>query len=155
MSVGGKPLGRVVFGLRDDVVPKTAANFRTLATGEKGFGYAGSIIHRVVPQFMIEGGDFVNSNGTGGESIYGARFDDENFTLKHTGPGVLSMANNGPNTNSSRFFITTTATPWLDGKHVVFGSVVKGMDVVKTIELLGSQSGRTSQKVTIDASGVL
>ncbi|CAM9402877.1 unnamed protein product [Heterosigma akashiwo] len=162
MTIGGSSVGRITMTLRADVVPRTAENFRALCTGERGTGrsgrplhFKGSSFHRVIPGFMCQGGDFTAGNGTGGESIYGETFQDENFQLTHTGPGILSMANAGPNTNGSQFFICTEQTAWLDGKHVVFGSITDGMDVVRACEEVGSSSGRTSRPVVIADCGQL
>merc|ERR1719181_868967 len=158
IDIGGTSAGRIEFELFSKVVPKTAENFRALATGEKGTGksgkplhFKGSPFHRIIPGFMCQGGDITKGNGQGGESIYGSTFADEweHGTIKHTEPGLLSMANRGKNTNGSKFFITVAATSWLDGKHVVFGRVVKGMDVVKKLEAVGSRSGGTSKEVTV------
>ncbi|KIK58968.1 hypothetical protein GYMLUDRAFT_97946 [Collybiopsis luxurians FD-317 M1] len=155
ISIQNQPAGRIVFELYDDVTPKTARNFRELATGKNGFGYTGSIFHRIIPGFMLQGGDFTAQNGTGGYSIYGSRFADENFRVSHSDAGLLSMANSGPNTNGSQFFITTVPTRWLDGLHVVFGEVVEGMDVVRRIEAQGSNTGHPVRRIVITQSGTV
>ncbi|XP_033283858.2 peptidyl-prolyl cis-trans isomerase A-like [Orcinus orca] len=153
IAMDGKPLGRISLELFADKFPKTEENFHALSTEEKGFGYKGSRFHRIIPGFMCQGGDFRCHNGTGGKSIYGEKFDDENFLLKHTSPGILSMANAGPNTNGSQFFICTAKTECLDGKHVVFGKVKEHMNIVEAMECSGSRNCKTSKKITIADCG--
>ena len=160
VTIGGQNAGRITMELYADKCPKTADNFRALCTGEKGVGksgkplhYKGSSFHRVITEFMAQGGDFTAGNGTGGESIYGMKFPDENFTVKHSGRGDLSMANAGPNTNGSQFFMTFIPCTWLDGKHTVFGKVVDGFQVLDALESVGSQTGATKAQCVIADCG--
>ena len=162
ISIDGAAAGRIIFGMFGSTVPKTVKNFSSLAKGDSGTGNSGkplhfkdSKFHRIIPGFMAQGGDFTAGNGTGGESIYGNKFADENFDIKHTKPYLLSMANAGPNTNGSQFFITFKETPWLNGRHVVFGEVLEGQDVVDALEKIGSGSGSTSKTAVISDCGVL
>ncbi|XP_037659808.1 peptidyl-prolyl cis-trans isomerase A-like [Choloepus didactylus] len=148
IATEGEPMGYICFELLADQVPKTTENFQALSTGEKGFGYKDSCFHRIIPGFMCQGGDFTCHNDTGGKSIYREKLDDENFILKQIGPGILSMANAGPNTNGSQFFICTAKTEWLDGEHVVFGKVKEGMNTVETMGSFGSRNGKASKKIT-------
>ena len=155
VDFGAGKTGKLVFNLFDSVTPKTAANFRALCTHEKGFGFKDSHFHRIISNFMAQGGDFTNHNGTGGKSIYGRTFPDENFTLKHDSPFLLSMANAGPNTNGSQFFITFVPCPWLDGKHTVFGKLAEGKETLKLLHELGTDSGRPRSKATIVECGLV
>merc|ERR1711990_641944 len=158
VSADNEDYGVINLEMFDEVVPRTVANFVAIASGQnqQGFSYKGTIFHRIIPQFMLQGGDFERFDGTGGQSIYGPKFDDENFLIKHASPGLLSMANSGPNTNGAQFFITTVKTPWLDDKHVVFGRVddQESFNVVKRIEALGSSGGTPSKQVVITDSRV-
>jgi len=158
VSADNEDFGVINFELFDEVVPRTVANFVALSSGQnrQGFSYKNTIFHRIIPQFMLQGGDFERFDGTGGQSIYGPKFDDENFLIKHASPGLLSMANSGPNTNGAQFFVTTVKTPWLDDKHVVFGRVddQESFNVVKRIEALGSSGGTPSKQVVITDSTV-
>ncbi|XP_053352928.1 RANBP2-like and GRIP domain-containing protein 5/6 isoform X1 [Clarias gariepinus] len=155
IAVEGEPIGKITMELFANIVPKTAENFRALCTGERGFGYRNSVFHRIIPNFMCQGGDIINQDGTGGKCIYGDNFEDENFNVRHTGPGILSMANRGRDTNNSQFFITLNKTEHLDFKHVAFGIVTEGMDVVKQMGALGSKKGEPSKKITIVDCGQL